>query len=165
MKLWFHIYDYDQFDYEVILIPSQWGLFIGTLIPNQWGLFIGILIPKPIWVIHWYSDTQTNIGYSLVLWYPNQWGLFIGTLIPSQWGLLIGILIPKPMGVIRWYSDTQPMGVIHWYSDAQSRGYSVNIVIRLLRIWITFEYLNCFESLKLHIWFWKCLSIWTILSH
>ena len=104
-------------------------------------------------------------GYSLVFWYPNQRGLFIGTLIPSQWGFLIGILIPKPMGVIHWYSDTQPMGVIHWYSDAQSRGYNVTIVIRLLRIWITFEYLNYFESLKLHIWFWKCLSIWTILSH
>ena len=107
------------------------------------------------------SDTQTNGvyslvlwypvngGYSLVFWYPNQWGLFIGTLIPSQWGLFIGILIPKPMGVI------------HWYSDAQSRGYSVTIVIRLLRIWITFEYLNYFKSLKLHMWFWKCLSIWT----
>ena len=140
MKLWFHIYDYDRFDYEVILIPSQWGLFIGTLIPSQWGLFIGILIPKPIWVIHWYSDTQL-------------------------------------MGVTSWYSDTQANGgyllvlwcpangVIHWYSDTQSRGYSVTIVIRLLRIWITFEYLNCFESLKLHIWFCKCLSIWTILSH
>ena len=78
-------------------------------------------------VIHWYSDTQTNGDYSLVLWYPNQWGLFIGILIPK------------------------PMGVIHWYSDAQSRGYSVTIVIRLLRIWITFEYLNYFESLKLHV--------------
>ena len=153
MKLWFHIYDYDRFDYEVILIPSQWGLFIGTLIHSQWGLFIGILIPKPMWVIHWYFDTQTNGGYSLVLWYP------------ANGGLLIGILIPKPMGVIHWYSDTQPMGVIHWYFDAQSRGYSVTIVIRLLRIWITFEHLNCFESLKLHIWFWKCLSFWTILSH
>ena len=97
----------------------------------------------------WYPS---NGGYSLVFWYPNQWGLFIGILIPNQWGLLIGILIPKPMGVI------------HWYSDVQSRGYSVTIVIRLLRIWITFEYLNCFESLKLHIWFWKCLNIWTILS-
>ena len=140
--------------------PNQWRLFIGTLmlfigtlIPSQWGLFIGTLIPKPMGVIHWYSDTQsmgvihwyfdtqTNAGYSLVLWYPNQWGLFIG------------ILIPKPM----W--------VIHWYSDAQSRGYNVTIVIRLLRIWITFKYLNHFESLKLHMWFWKCLSIWTILSH
>ena len=128
-KLWFHINDYEQSDYEFILIPSQWGLFIGTL------------IPKPMGVIHWYSDAQ------------------------PMGGLLIGILIPKPMGVIHWYSDTQSMGVIHWYSDAQSRGYSVTIVIRLLRIWITFEYLNCFESLKLHIWFWKCLSIWTILSH
>ena len=108
---------------------------------------------QPMGVIHWYSDTQTNGGYSLVLWYP------------ANGGLLIGILIPKPMGVIHWYSDTQPMGVIHWYFDAQSREYSVTIVIRLLRIWITFEYLNCFESLKLHIWFWKCLSIWTILSH
>ena len=112
-------------------------------------------------VIHGCSDTQTNGGYSLVLWYR----LFIGTLIPSQWGLFIGTLIPKPMGVIRWYSDTQTnggyslMGVIHWYSDAQSRGYRVTIVIRFLRTWITFEYLNYFESLKLHMWFWKCLSI------
>ena len=120
---------------------------------------------QPMGVIHWYSDTQTNGGYLLVfwypasggyllvLWYPNQWGLFIGILIPSQWGLLIGTLIPKPIGVI------------HWYSDTQSRGYSMTIVIRLLRIWITFEYLNHFESLKLHMWFWKYLSIWTILSH
>ena len=113
------------------------------------------------------SNTQTNGGYLLVLWYPNQWGLFIGTLIPNQWGLFIGILIPWPMGVIHWYSDTQinwgcslvlwylnqwglfigilipkPMGVIHWYSDAQSRGYNVTIVIRLLRIWIMFEHLT-----------------------
>ena len=92
-------------------------------------------------VIHWYSETQTNGGYSLVFWYSNQRGLFIGTLI------------------------SKPMGVIHWYSDPQSRGYSVTIVIRLLRIWITLEHLNYFESLKLHMWFWKCLSIWTILSH
>ena len=97
--------------------PNQWGLFIGILIPNQWGSFIGILIPKPIGVVHWYSDTQTNGGGSLVLWYPNQWGLFIGILIPK------------------------PMGFVHWYFDAQSRGYSVTIVIRLLIIWITFEYL------------------------
>ena len=115
-------------------------------------------------VIHWYSDTQTNEGYSLVFRYPNQCGLFIGTLIPSQWGLFIDILIPKPMGIIHWYFDTQPIGVIDWYSDAQSRGYNVTIVIRLLRIWITFEYLNYFVSLKLHMLFWKCTSIWTILS-
>ena len=98
--------------------------------PNQWGLFIGTLISKPMEVIHWYSDSQTNGDCSLVLWYPNQWGLFIG------------ILIPKPIGVIHWYSDTQPMGVIHWYSNVQSQGYNVAIVIRLLRIWIMFEYLN-----------------------
>ena len=57
-------------------------------------------------------------------------------LIPSQWELFIGTLILKPMGVI------------HWYSDAQSREYSVTIVIRLLRIWITIEYLNYFWVLK-----------------
>ena len=84
---------------------------------NQWGSFIGILIPKPMGVVHWYSDTQINGGYSLVLWYPNQWGLFIGILKPK------------------------PMGFVHWYFDAQSWGYSVTIVIRLLIIWITFEYL------------------------
>ena len=132
---------------------------------NQWGLFISILILKPVEVIHWYFDTQTNGGCSLVFWYPNQWGLFIGILIPKPMGVIHWYSNTQPMGVCHWYSDTQPMGVIHWYSDAQSRGYSVTIVIRLLRIWITFEYLNCFESLKLHIWFWKCLSIWTILSH
>ena len=109
--------------------PNQWGLFIGTLIPNQWGSFIGILIPKPMGVVHWYSDTQTNGGRSLVLRYPNQWGSFIGTLIP------------KPMGVVHWYLIPKPMGFVHWYFDAQSRGYSVTIVIRLLIIWITFEYL------------------------
>ena len=91
---------------------NQWGLFIGTMIPNQCGLFIG----------------TRQWGYSLVFWYPDQWGLFIGTLIP------------KPIGVIHWYSDTQINGVIHWYSNAQSRGYSVTIVIRFLRIWITFEH-------------------------
>ena len=112
------------------LIPSQWGSLIGILIPSQWGLFIGILIPRPMGIIHWYSDTQTNRGCSLVFWYPNQLGLFIGTPIS------------KPMGVIHWYSDTQPMRVIHWYSDVQSRGYNMTIVIRLLRIWITFEYLT-----------------------
>ena len=122
-----------------------------------------------LWIIWLWvnSDTQTNGGYLLVLWYPNQWGLFIGTQIPNQWGLLIGILIPRPMGVIHWYSDTQTNGgyllvlwyptngVIHWYSDAQSQGYSVTIVIRLLKIWITFEYLNYFESLKLLMCFWN----------
>ena len=110
-------------------------------------------------------DIQTNVGYllvlwyptnggrSLVLWYPNQWGsfigkwgLFIGILIPKPMGvihwLFIGTLIPKPMGVIHWFSDTQPMKVIHWYFDAQSREYSMTIVIKLLRIWITFEYLT-----------------------
>ena len=84
--------------------------------------------------------------------YINQWGLFIGALIHSQWRLFIGILIPKPIRVIHWYSDIQPMRIIHWYSDAQSRGYSVAIVIRLLRIWIMFEYLNYFESIKLRMW-------------
>ena len=122
-----------------------------ALIPNQWGLFIGTLIPKPMRVIHWYLDTQTNVGYSLVLWYPANGGYSLVFWYPNQKGLFIGILIPKPMGVI------------HWYSDAQSRGYSVTIVIRLLRIWITFEHLNYFESLKLHMWFWKCLSIFELL--
>ena len=119
--------------------PNQWGLFIGTLIPNQCGLFIGILI-------------------------PNQWGLFIGILIYKPVGIIYWYFDTQPIGVIHWYSDTQPMGVIHWYSDAQSRENNVTIVIRLLRIWITFEYLNYFESLKLHMLFWKCTSIWTILS-
>ena len=163
LKLWFHIYDYDRFDYEVILISSQWGLFIGTLIPSQWGLFIGILIPKPMWVIHWYSDTQTNGGcslvfwypanggYSLVFWYPSQWGLFIGTLIPSQWGLFIGILMP---------------------SHGDKRDHSHKIVKNMNYIWIfepfwvlkttymileMFEYLNYFESLKLLMCFWNLL--------
>ena len=77
------------------LIPNQWGSFISILIPSQWGLFIDILIPRPIGIIYWYSDTQTNGGCSLVFWYPNQWGLFIGTLIPSQWGLFIGTLMPS----------------------------------------------------------------------
>ena len=136
----------------MILIPSQWGYSLILRYSNQWDYSL----------VLWYP---ANGGYSLVFWYPNQWGLFTGTLIPSQWGLFVGILIPKPMGVIHWHSDTQPMRVIHWYSDAQLRGYSVTIVIRLLRIWITFEYLNYFESLKLHMWFLKYLSIWTILSH
>ena len=120
------------------------------------------------------SDTQTNGGYSWVLWYPNQWGLFIG------------ILIPKPMGVFHWYSDTQtnvdfslvfwypnqwglftgtlipkPMGVVHWYYDTQTNGgcslvlwclvmgikcdHSHKIVKNMNYVWI----FNYFESLKL----------------
>ena len=102
----------------VLWYPANGGHSLVFWYPNQWGSFIGTLIPKPMGVVHWYSDTQTNRSYSLVLWYPNQWGLFIGILIPK------------------------PMGVIHWYSDAQSRGYNVTIVIRLLRIWITFEHLT-----------------------
>ena len=110
----------------------------------------------------WYP---ANGGYSFILWYPNQWGLFIGILIPTPMEIIHWYSDTQPMGVIHWYSVPKPKGVIHWYSDAQSRGYSVTIVIRLLRIWITFKHLNYFESLKLHMWFWKCLSIWTILSH
>ena len=52
------------------------------------------------------SNTQTNGGYSLVLWYLNQWRLFIGTLIP------------KSMGVVHWYFDTQTNGgysLVLWY--------------------------------------------------
>ena len=120
---------------------------------------------QSIGVIYWYSDTQTNGDYSLVLWYPVNEGYSLVLWYLNQWGLFIGILILKPTGVIHWYFISKPMGVIHWYSDPQSRGYSVTIVIRLLRIWITLEHLNYFESLKLHMWFWKCLSIWTILSH
>ena len=88
---------------------------------------------QPMRALHWYSNTQTNGGYSLVFWYPNQWGLFIGTLIRSY-------------SLVLWYPA---MGVIHWYSNTQSQGYSVTIVIRLLRIWITFEHLNYFESFKI----------------
>ena len=113
------------------------------------------------------SDTQTNEGYSLVLWYPNQWGLFIGILIPrpmgvvhwysdtqtnggcslvlwypNQWRLFIGTLIPSQWGLFIGILIPKPMGVIHWYSDAQSRGYNVTIIIRLLRIWIMLEYLT-----------------------
>ena len=114
---------------------------------------------QPIGVIHWYSNTQTNGGYSLVFWYSANGGYLLVLWYPNQWGLFIGTLIPKS-GVVHWYSDTQTnggcslvfwypnqglfigilipksMGVIHWYSDAQSRGYNVTIVIRLLRIWL-----------------------------
>ena len=113
----------------VLWYPANMDHSLVFWYPNQWGSFIGILIPKPMGVIHWYSDTQTNGGCSLVFWYSNQWGSFIGTLIP------------KPMGVVHWYSNTQTNGVVHWHFDAQSRGYSVTIVIRLLIIWIMFEYL------------------------
>ena len=115
-----------------------------------------------LWIIWLWvnSDTQTNGGYLLVLWYPINGGYSLVFWYPDQWGLFIGTLIPKPMGVVHWYSDTQTnggcslvfwypnqglfigilipksMGVIHWYSDAQSRGYNVTIVIRLLRIWL-----------------------------
>ena len=98
-----------------------------------------------VWTMIWYIWFRTIwLCFTLI---PSQWGLFIGTLVPSQWRLFIDTLISKLIGVI------------HWYSNAQLQRYSVTIVIRLLRIWITFEYLNYFESLKLHIWFWKCLSI------
>ena len=106
---------------------------------------------QPMEVIHWYSNTQTNEGYSFVLWYPANGSYSLVLWYPNQWRLFIGTLISKPMEVI------------HWYSDAQSRRYSVTKVIRLLRIWITFEHLNYFESLKLHMWFWKCVSIFELL--
>ena len=54
--IYIYIYDYGQFDYELILIPIQWGLFIG------------ILISKPMGVIHWYSDTQSM---GVIHWYSN----------------------------------------------------------------------------------------------
>ena len=67
---WFWYPENGGYSLVLTLIPNQCGLFIGTLISSQWGLFIGILILKPIGVIHWYSDTQTNGGYSLAIWYP-----------------------------------------------------------------------------------------------
>ena len=36
-ELWFDIYDFRQFDYALTLIPSQWGLFIGTETSSIWG--------------------------------------------------------------------------------------------------------------------------------
>ena len=80
-------------------------------------------------VIYWYSDTQTNWDYSLVLWYPNQWGLFIGILIPKPMGVVHCYSDTQSMGVIHWYSDTQPMGVIYWYSDIQTNG-GYSLVLR-----------------------------------
>ena len=117
-RLWINSDTQTNGDYSLVLwYPTNGGHSLVFWYPNQWGSFIGILIPKPMRVVHWYSDTQTDGGRSLVLWYPNQWGLFIGILIPKS------------------------MGFVHWYFDAQSLGYSVTIVIRLLIIWITFEYL------------------------
>ena len=49
------IYDYGQFDYELILIPKPMGVF-------RW-----YSDTQPMGVIHWYFDTQTSGGYSLVL--------------------------------------------------------------------------------------------------
>ena len=92
--------------------------------------------------LFWYP---ANGGYSLVLWYLANGGYPLVFWYPNQWGLFFGILIPKLMEVI------------HWYSNAQSWGYNVTIVIRLLRIWIMFQALNYFESLKWHMWFWQCL--------
>ena len=37
-ELWFDIYDFRQSDYVLTFIPSQWGLFNGTLIPSHWGV-------------------------------------------------------------------------------------------------------------------------------
>ena len=165
-----------MYDYIYIYIYLNKTFLVETMISYIWLWIIWLWIDfdtQPMGVIHWYSDTQTNGGYSLVFWYPNQWGLFQingGYLLvlwypangdyslvfwyPNQKGLFIGTLIPKPMGVI------------HWYSDAQSRGYSVTIVIRLLRIWITFEHLNYFESLKFTYVILKMFEyIWTTLSH
>ena len=61
------IYDYGQIDYELILIPNQWGSFIGILIPKPMGVIHWYSDTQPMGVIHCYSDTQTNEGYSLVL--------------------------------------------------------------------------------------------------
>ena len=129
-RLWINFDTQINRGYSLVLwYPTNVSHSLVFWYPNQWGSFIGILIPKSMGVIHWYSDTQTNGGCSLVFWYSNQWGSFNGTLIP------------KPMGVVHWYSDTQTNGVVHWHFDAQSQGYSVTIVIRLLIIWIMFEYL------------------------
>ena len=104
---------------------------------------------QPMRVIHWYSDTQINGGYSLVLWYPNQWGLFIGTLVPSQWGLCIGILILKPMGVIHWYSDTKTNGgysLVLWCPvTGIQRDHSHKIVKNMNYVWV-FELIWVFKT-------------------
>ena len=57
----------------VFWYSANGGYLLVLWYPNQWGLFIGIL-PKPMWVIHWYSDTQANGSYSLVFWYPANEG-------------------------------------------------------------------------------------------
>ena len=65
-KLRFHINDYEQSNYEFILIPSQWGLFINALIPKSMGVIHWKSDTQPMEVICWYSDTQTSRGYSLL---------------------------------------------------------------------------------------------------
>ena len=66
------------------------------------------------------SDTKTNRGYLLVLWYPTNGGRSLVLWYPNQWGSFIGILISKPMGVVHWYSDTQTNGgcsLVFWYPN------------------------------------------------
>ena len=48
-------------------------------------------------VVHWYSDTQTNEGYSLVLWYPanGDYSLSLSFFQSASWHLSINPLHPK----------------------------------------------------------------------
>ena len=104
----------DNLTMNLLRYPANGGysLVFWYLVNGDYSLVLWYPVNGGYSLVLWYL---ANGDYSLVFWYPNQWGLFIGTLIPK------------------------PMGVIHWYSDTQSRGYSLTIVISLLRIWITFE--------------------------
>ena len=68
MILYMYLNDiYFCLNYDLIYMTFRQFDYVLTLISSQWGLFIGTLILKPMGVIHWYFDTQTNGVYSLAL--------------------------------------------------------------------------------------------------
>ena len=74
--------------------PANGGYLLVFWYPNQWRLFIGILIPKPTGVIHWYSDTQTNGGYSLLVWNPANGGYSLVVWYPTNGGYSLVLWCP-----------------------------------------------------------------------
>ena len=65
-----NIFEYWIYDFIYIYI-FEWDIFFDLncdliyLILDNLTMFDSDT--QPMWVIHWYYDTQTNVGYSLVL--------------------------------------------------------------------------------------------------
>ena len=98
----------------------------------------------------WYL---VNEGYLLVLWYPANEGLFISTKNSSIWGITS---LSCFWTQLKWGIYIS-MELVSSESDAQSQGYSVTIVIKIVKNMNYVEYLNWFKSLKLFMCFWNLL--------